>query len=285
MSLIRAALLALLLAARWAAAAVEIVDDSGQRVRLARPPQRIVALAPHVTELVHAVGAGDALVGVDSASDFPSTVKALPRIGDYSRIDVERVLALQPDLVIGWASGNRAADIHRLRQLGIPVLLTDAHRLGDVARLLRVVGMATGQCQRAATAAADFEAGLAALRARYRAARPRRVFYEVWERPLMTVGGRHWISDAMALCGGRNIFADLTAPAPVVSIEAVLARAPAVIVAADDGPDIAAFWARFAALPAARQRAFVRVDAAALNRPTPRLLEGAAALCAALQSR
>ena len=266
--------------AAWAA--IDLVDDAGQKLKLAQPPKRIVSLAPHVTELVFAVGAGAQLVGADSASDYPQTAQALPRIGDYSRVNFERIAALKPDLIIAWASGNRPADLHTLRRMGIPILVTEAHRLADVSRLLRLIGRASAHSEAGEAAAQAFEQRLRTLKTRYAQRKPLRVFYQVWERPLMTVGGQHWISDALALCGGRNVFADLHAASPTVSLEAVLARAPEVIVSGSDGPDSRPMWQRFPRLPAVRRGAFVRIDADTLHRPTPRLLDGATALCEAI---
>lgn len=275
--------LLLLLAVPVQAAPVRLVDDTGQTLELARPPQRIVSLAPHLTELLFAVGAGAQVVGADSASDYPHAARKLPRVGDYSRISFERILALKPDLVVVWVGGNRAADIHGLEKLGVPVLHTQAARIGDVARLLRLIGQASGHGGEGEAAAAAFSERLAALRRQYAGGEPVPVFYQVWDRPLMTVGGSHWISDALALCGARNVFADLDAASPVVSREAVLRRAPALIVGGSDAPELRLSWARFASLPAVRDDAFVRVDADRLHRPTPRLIEGIAELCAALR--
>lgn len=274
--------LCLLLVLPAQAASIRLVDDAGQTLELTRPPQRIIALTPHLTELVFAVGAGAQLVGVDSASDYPKAAKALPRVGDYSRINFERILALKPDLVIAWVGGNRAADIHGLNQMGLPVLHTQASRLDDVARLLRLIGRASGHAGQGDAAALDFSARLDALQVRAARQPPVSVFYQVWDRPLMTVGGTHWISDALAVCGARNVFADLRAAAPVVSREAVLRRAPALIVSGSDAPDMRRQWQRFASLPAVKNNAFVRVDADLLHRPTPRLIEGVAELCAAV---
>lgn len=268
------------LAASAAATPLRVVDDAGQVLELPRPPQRIVTLAPHLTELVFAVGAGAQLVGVDAASDFPAAAQALPRVGDAHRIHFERMLVLKPDLVIAWVGGNRPVDLHGLRRLGVPVLQTEARRLDDVARLLRLVGTASGHAAAGEAAAARVAAQLAALRVK--ATQPPAVFYQVWDRPLMTIGGAHWVSDAIGLCGGRNVFADLPALAPVVSREAVLARAPAVVLSGSDAPDPRPMWQGYAGLPAARQGGFVRVDADRLHRATPRLVEGVAALCAAL---
>ena len=260
-------------------AAITLQDDTGRSITLTHPARRIISLAPHVTELIYAVGAGAQLIGADSASDFPASAKTLPRIGDYSRINFERVAALKPDLVIGWASGNRAADIYKLRQMGIPVMLTDAHRLTDVARLLRLVGNVTAHPDAGETAARAFEVGLSKLRAHYRTTTTRRVFYQVWDKPLMTIGGGHWINDAITLCGGRNIFADLNAASPIVSLEAVVARMPEMIISGSDAPDMRAMWRRFPRLPAVQRKALLRMNADALHRPTPRLLNGVGVLC------
>ena len=275
--------LCLLLALPLQAGAIRLIDDAGLSLELPRPPQRIIALTPHLTELLFAVGAGAQLVGVDSASDYPEAARALPRIGDYSRINFERILALKPDLVIVWVGGNRAADIHGLKKMGVPVLHTEAARLDDVARLLRLIGQASGHAKAGEAAAQAFAARLAALQVRGGGQPPLRVFYQVWDRPLMTVGGRHWISDALALCGARNVFDDLDAAAPVVSREAVLQRAPELIVGGSDAPDLGRQWQRFASLPAVKHQAFVRVNADRLHRPTPRLIEGVAELCAAVK--
>lgn len=276
--------LCLALAGPIQAAPIRVVDAAGQTRVLSAPPQRIVSLAPHLTELLFAVGAGDQVVGVDSASDFPGKAHSLPRIGDYSRINFERIVALKPDLVLAWAGGNRAADLHGLKQLGVPVLLTRATALEDVARLLRLVGEASGHAEAGHERARDVEKRLAALRASVvQRQPPLKVFYQIWDRPLMTIGGTHWISDALALCGARNIFDDLRGLSPVVSREAVLQRAPALIVSGNDVPGLRRSWQTFTQVPAVKNQAFIQIDADLLHRPTPRLVDGVAALCAAIR--
>lgn len=274
--------LALLLVLPAQSAVLRVTDDTGQTLEFAAPPQRIVSLTPHLTELLYAVGAGTQVVGADSASDYPHAARALPRIGDYSRIRFERILALKPDLIVAWGGGNRAADLHGVAQLGIPVLRTEARRLDDVARLLRLLGRATGHAAAGEVAARDYLDRLENLKRRYARARPVAVFYQVWDRPLMTVGGQHWISEALEACGGRNVFAELDTVVPVVSREAVLRRMPALIVSGSDAPDARASWLRFDALPAVRNHAFVAVDADQLHRATPRLVDGVASLCEAM---
>jgi iron complex transport system substrate-binding protein len=276
--------LCLLLLVPAQAAPVRLVDDAGQTLEFDRPPRRIVSLTPHLTELLYAVGAGGQVVGADSASDFPAAARALPRVGDYSRIGFERILALKPDLILVWMGGNRAADIHGVAQLGVPVLRTEARRLDDVARLLRLLGKATGHAEAGEAAARDYLRRLDALKKSYARTHPIPVFYQIWDRPLMTVGGVHWIDEALDLCGARNVFGELDAAAPVVSREAVLRRRPALIVGGSDAPDMRRGWQRFASLPAVKNNAFVRVDADRLHRATPRLVEGVAGLCAALEN-
>lgn len=274
--------LCLLLVTSVQASEIRVADDDGQLLEFTRPPQRIISLAPHLTELLFAVGAGAQVVGADTASTYPDAAKALPRVGDYSRVNFERVLALKPDLVIVWRGGTRAADIHGLEKLGVPVMHAQAVRLSDVARLLRLLGQVSGHAQEGEAAAEDYSERLRALQVRDRQKPPLRVFYQVWDRPLITVGGPHWISEALALCGARNVFAALRGASPVVSREAVLRSAPALIVSGRDAPDASRQWQRFVSLPAVKNRAFVRVNADLLHRPTPRLVDGVAELCAAL---
>ena len=275
--------LCLLLAMPVQAAATWVLDDAGHRLEFSRPPQRIISLTPHLTELLFAVGAGPQVVGVDSASDFPLAAQALPRIGDYSRVNFERIFALKPDLVVVWLDGNRAADIHALETMGLPIVRTQATRLNDVARLLRLLGRISGHAVTGDAAARRYTAQLAQLRAQKPSGPPLPVFYQVWDRPLITVGGPHWISEALTLCGARNVFADLGGPSPVVSREAVLRRAPALIMGGSDAPDMRRLWESFPRLPAVKKQAFVQVNADRLHRPSPRLVEGVAELCEAVR--
>ena len=274
--------LGLLLALPAQADAIRVRDDAGQTLEFKHPPQRIISLTPHLTELLFAVGAGAQVVGVDSASDYPAVAQSLPRVGDYSRINFERILALKPDLVLVWMGGNRAADIHALKKLGLPVLHTQATQLKDVARLLRLIGKASGHAGQGEAAARDFTTRLAALQVKLPSRPPVKVFYQVWDRPLITVGGTHWISDALTLCGAHNVFAELRALSPAVSLEAVLQRSPELIVSGTDAPDMRRQWQRYASLPAVTNQAFARLDADRLHRLTPRLIEGVAELCAAV---
>lgn len=278
------ALLLILSAAQ--ALAVESVDILGDDIQLARPAQRIVSLAPHLTELLFAAGAGAHIVGVDAWSDYPPAARKIAHIGDASRIDLERVLALKPDLVVAWDSGNPRADIAQLRQLGIPVFISEPRHLHDIADDLRKLGHLTGSDATAEAAARNFETRLEALRAEYAGQRPLRVFYQISAQPLMTINGTHLISAVLALCGGRNIFAGLAPLAPTVTTEAVLGADPDVIIAGTwQGEPDTAFdtWKRWPQLKAVRHGRLYSVPADDLDRATPRLLDGAQQVCTLLQ--
>jgi len=268
------------LQAQWRA-----TDDSGREVILSAPAQRIVSLAPNVTELLFAAGAGDHVVGGVAFSDFPVKARDLPSVGSYTDVDVEAVLALHPDLVVAWRSGNRPDQLDQLARLGLPIYRTDPHALADIPAALRRLGQLTGRADRAEAAAQTFETGLTDLAASHRDARRVSVFYQVWDAPLMTVGGDHWIDRIITLCGGENVFTALHASTPKVSLEAVLATAPEVILAggmAGNEPRWLAQWQQWPDLPAVRAGHLYAIDPDWLQRAGPRLLLGARAVCAAL---
>lgn len=272
--------------ARAAAGEVVVTDDAGASHRFAAPVVRLVTLAPHLTELVHAVGAGATVVGRDSWSDFPAAARAAPSIGDAFRLDLERLVALRPQAVLAWGGGTPAAVVDKVRALGIPVVLLEPRTLDDPARHLELVGVLTGHAAEADAAARRFRERLAALRAAHAGAAPVRVFYQVSERPLYTVNGRQPIGQMIELCGGVNPFAALTALAPVVSEEAVVAADPQLILThAGEGGSAEALrarWSRWPDLAAVRAGGFRALDGDLVSRAGPRAVEGAAAMCAAI---
>jgi len=263
---------------------IRALDDSGAEIVLRGPAQRVVTLAPHLTELVYAAGGAASLVATDRASDYPSAVADLQRIGDASGLDLERIVALRPDLVLGWQSGNKPSDIARLRRLGLPVFLSEPRRLGDVARTLRVLGLMLGTARVAEERAEAFEARLHALRARAAGLRPVSVFFEVWHQPLITVNADHLISDVVALCGGYNALGALPALAPAVNLESVLARDPEVILAAGLPSGALSGWSRFPGLRAVQRHQIFEIDSDSLTRATPRVLDGAERLCRRMEA-
>lgn len=276
-------------AASWsfaAEAAIELRDDRDIVVRLAAPAQRIVALAPNLTELAYAAGAGQRLVGVASFSDYPAAARRVTQVGDAARVDIESIVSLKPHLVLAWKSGNQAGDIDKLVRLGYAVFVTEPVRLADIPRLLRTIGELAGTAPAAERAARAFKEGVQSLRARYTRSRKVRAFYEVWHRPLITVSDRHMIGDVITLCGGQNVFADTPGLTPTVSLEAVIAAgAEAVLGGARSGSeaDFRSEW-RQAPLAALRSLPAFYVDPDLIQRQTPRILEGARTVCAALES-
>jgi iron complex transport system substrate-binding protein len=266
---------------------IRVADDTGVTVELARPAQRIVSLSPHLTELLFAAGAGTQVVGVDDASNYPLQARHLPRIGSSSTLDYERVLALKPDLVVAWSSGNPARLVARLQGLHLPVYRNEIRRFADVASTLRRLGELAGTSAVAQVRAQRFEAELAALRERYADRPPLRVFHQIWAQPLITVNGEHLISQAIELCGGRNVFAAERTFTPQVGIEAVLRADPDVILTSAPvagETDGLARWRHLRTLRAAREGSLVTVDADTLHRATDRIVDGTRELCEKLDA-
>ena len=246
-------------------------------------PERIVTLSPHLAELVFAAGAGDLLVGTVEYSDYPPQASSIARIGDAFRIDSEKLAALQPDLILAWPGGNPQPLIDGLRVDGYEVLELAATGLESVAIQLRRIGDITGHADRAGRAADLYLAKVDRLRVENLQKPPIRVFYQVAERPLFTIGRKQVISEVVSLCGGMNIFADLDSLAPVVSMETVLLRNPQVILSARTGSanplDI---WLDYPAVAAVRLENLYLVDASLLARAGLRLADGAAQVCGLL---
>ncbi len=267
-----------------AAAAVQVVDDTGTTVRLAAPATRIVSLAPHATELLYAAGAGERVVGVLATSDWPPEAAGKPKVGDSRALDLERIFLLAPDLVVTWPFAA-PAQIGALIARGIPVFIANPATIDGIALDLERLGTLAGTSPTASLRAAEFRARLGRLQARYAGARTVRVFYEIWNAPLYTIGGSHLISQAMRVCGGENVFAALTLPAPGVSVEAVLATKPEAILAGADGAVRPAWlddWKRWPDLPAVAYGNLFTVDANLLHRAGPRFVDGVEMLCATL---
>lgn len=248
------------------------------------PPTRVVTLAPYLAELVCAAGGCGALVGVSAYSDYPPPVTRLPQIGDAFALNLEAILALRPDLILAWQGGTPPERVARLRQLGLRVEWLQADRLDAVATALEQTGAWLGTAADAKRAADAYRRRLAALRAQHQNHTPIRVVYQIETAPAYTVNHESVISEAMALCGGVNVFADLPRIADAVSAEAMLAAAPdAVIYGGEENETaIRAYWQRLSSAPAARRNALYAVNADLLGRATPRLLDGVVAVCQAL---
>lgn len=284
MATVRSLALTLLTACGVATAAVSVSDDTGTDVILPRPAQRIVSLAPHATEMLFAAGAGGAIVGVVAHSDWPAAARALPRVGDAAALDLERIASLRPDLVVAWPY-TAPPQLAALRAQKVAVFVSDPKSIAGIADDIEKLGTIAGTRDIANASAGALRARLADLKERHAGGARLRVFYEVWNEPLYTIGGRHLISQAIGVCGGENVFAALTIPAPSVTVEAVVAAAPDVIVGGDDSgkrPPWLDDWKRWPSIPAVRDGNLYGAAGDLLHRPGPRFVDGVAALCADL---
>jgi iron complex transport system substrate-binding protein len=264
-------------------------DGGGsERAQTLAASSRIVALSPHLAELSFTAGAGDRLVGAVEYSDYPVGAAALPRVGDAFRLDYEAIAALEPDLVLAWRSGTPADVQARLRELGYRVVALDATTLAGIAEQIIAIGEIAGTSPIAEPAAAAFLRRLRELDGRYRDAVPIDVFYQIAAQPLFTISGRHAINEAIELCGGRNVFADIDGLSPAVSLESVIVAAPQAIVSAQSPPSAAAVdalreqWSAWTSVPAVRADNLFVVDADLIHRPAARILDAVAAMCGAL---
>jgi len=262
--------------------AVSAVDSDGRRIKLNAPAQRIVSLAPHVTEQLFAAGAGGKIVGASEYSDYPEEAKALPRVASSGTVNLEMVLALKPDLVVAWRLEATAAALARLESLGVPVFYSEPRRLAQIPHLIEALGDLAGTSATAKPLARSLREELARLDAEYSSRRPVTVFYQISERPLMTIGGGQFVSDAIDLCGGRNIFAGATVMAPTVNIESVIAADPeAIFTARPDASDKSwqAFWRRFPGLSAVEAENLYTMPMNEMHRHGPRAIAATRLLC------
>jgi iron complex transport system substrate-binding protein len=277
--MIRAAAFGIAACVAAGAHALQVRDDRGVSVSLERPPERIVSLSPHLAEIAFAAGAGTKLIGVSSYTRYPAEAERLPVVASSGQVDIERLIVLRPQLVLAWKSGNSSLQIGRLERLGLPVLVTEVRFLADIPRIVRLVGSLAGTVDVAEAGARRFENELADLRSRHAKERSIAVFLEIWHTPMLTVNGEHLASDALRLCGGRNVFAGARALTPLVSRERLLAARPEAIITTDPGSGSAQAWRGLEPLAPVRQRRIYTIDPDLLYGQGPRFLEGARALC------
>ncbi|HCK75570.1 MAG TPA: cobalamin-binding protein [Gammaproteobacteria bacterium] len=263
-------------------AEVAAVDDVGTKVSLSSPATRIISLAPNLTEVLFFIGAGEQVVGAVEYSDFPAAARALPLVGSHNRFDVEQILSLKPDLIVAWMSGNSQDGLQALKQLGLPVFVSESATVDDIVSLMERLGELTGNQTQAVDQASRFRASIDKLSEAYSKRRPVRVFYQVWEQPIYTLNGDHVISHLITLCGGRNIFSELIQLAPIVSLESVLARNPEVIVGGGvfgETPPWVTRWQGWSTVSAVQDQHIYAIDSDHIARMGPRLAQGMEALC------
>ncbi|MDX2322607.1 MAG: cobalamin-binding protein [Moritella sp.] len=245
----------------------------------AQYPQRIVSLSPHTTELVFAAGAGDRLIGVSAYSDYPEAAKAIPIVASSQQINIETILALKPDMIIYWQQGNSAADINQLKKFGIPVYASKTGGLADVATQIEKLGQVFGTQSIADPVSVQYRKDLANLRDEYKHNPKQDLFYQVWPTPLMTVANDPWLQEQFELCGFNNVFNDSPVPYPVINVEQVLVKQPAVIVAGSVNDAELAQWQTWQSIPAVKNGNIFRVNPDVSHRFSPRVLDGIKTLC------
>jgi len=262
-----------------------LLDDAGRRIHLSGPAQRIISLAPHATEMLFAVGAGSQLVGVSEISNYPEAARHIQAVASGVRLDIERILALKPDLVVGWKSGNTRADLDRLASLHVPIFIAEPKRLDELPRTLEQLGRASGHDDAGRSAAEKFRNGLAKLRDEFRNRKPVWVFLQISNQPLMTLNHSHMATDVLLLCGGRNLFAGLPRVASDVSLESILVEDPDVILyseALGSQASLQEWWKERGELRAVRTGRLYPIPSEQVLRQTPRLLQGARRVCETL---
>ena len=268
---------------RIANVSMSILDDRGRRVTVSYPPQRIVTLAPAATEMLVAAGAGSRIVATIEYSGQAASERGIPKIGNAEAIDMERLIAARPDVVIVWPDGNNPAQVATIARLGIPIYEQEAVTLEGIADSIRRLGRLAGTSRVADEAADALQAKLALLAGEYaHSPRPPTALLEVWDHPLYTVGGRELMSDALRTCGVRNVFADLPQRAPAIGVEAVIARNPDIIIAAAPpgrGASWLAAWRRFPSLRAVKEGRLMAFEDQRLSGLGPRVVDATAAMC------
>ena len=266
-------------------ATIVVIDFAGNSIQLEQAAQRIVALAPHLVENTFSAGAGDQLVGVVAYSDYPEAAKSIPIVAGYNKTNLEKILELQPDLIIAWQSGNSQASIQMLKELGFNVYIDQADSLTDVAKSIQDIGTLSGHSEQANEVANNYLAKLSEIEQENKDKIEVSTFYQVWNSPLQTISGDHIISNAIEVCGGRNIYAGAFAVAPIINFESILERDPTVIIASETSDNSSEWideWLKWPSLTAVQSNNLFFVDPDHIQRHTIRILSGISTICAHL---
>ena len=262
-------------------AEIVVIDDVAQRIVLNQPAERIISLAPHTTELLYSAGATNQIIGTVSFSDYPEQAKKIKLIGSSNKFDLESIVALKPDLIIAWKSGNTMARIEEVRSLGFPVFINEPREFADISETLVKLGVLLGTEKTAETHARQFNESISKLQIENKDKLSVRVFYQVWDDPLFTINGEHLISKVIKLCGGVNIFESVSALSPQIGVEAVLESNPEVIVAGtnESRSHWLAEWQKWTGMTAVKQQHLYAINADLIVRHTPRIVLGAQRMC------
>ncbi|EKD71633.1 MAG: hypothetical protein ACD_46C00139G0001, partial [uncultured bacterium] len=255
-----------------------VTDDLGKTIQLKQPAQRVMVLSPDLTEIMYAIGAEKNIVGVISGSDYPKEAKNKLVIGSYTGLDMERIISLHPDLIITW-QGNFLRQLRVLASMNIPVYTNYPKQLEDVVKTMKNLACLTNSHEKAKLAIQQYKKKLLLIREQYQQQKPVTVFYQMGGYALMTVNQNSWINQAIAICGGKNIFANAHSIAPEVSMESVIAANPAVIISDAEGMDWQSRWQHWPQLKAVSNHALFTISPDLISRAGPRLIEGAQQIC------
>ena len=262
--------------------AISVVDDTGSSVTSNAPVKRIISLAPHTTELLFAAGAGGRIVGAVQYSDYPAEAKAIPRVGDTHNLDIERIIALEPNLIVAWLSGNNPSNLKTLKEFNIPLYISEPHSLETIAKTIEDLGQLTGNRQVANEKSHQYKQTLHTLKMRYSNRTMVNVFYQIWHQPIFTINGDHIINEIMTICGGQNIFAQLPTLSTQISLESVLQADPEIIIASGmdkSRPSWLDTWQQWPSLSAVANRHIYFIPPDLIQRHTPRILKGTEMMC------
>jgi iron complex transport system substrate-binding protein len=263
------------------AQAIKVTDDAGVKIELKQPAQRVISLSPHITELLYAAGANEKIIAAVDYSNYPREAESLPRVGSGYQLDLEAITGLKPDLIVGWKSGNNPAQLEQLKKMGFKLYLSEPKNLRGIAKNLRDLGALLENKVNADQQADDFLAELEKLETENNSKIKPKVFYQVWDKPLFTVNGKHMISRVIELCGGENIFKELTTLSPQVDIESIIARNPQLIIAglSKERENWLNDWKKWTSIDAVKNNQLYCIDADLIVRQTPRILLGARKMC------
>jgi iron complex transport system substrate-binding protein len=270
-----------LLTAQTCVASITLSQANGETLTLPGPAQRIITLAPNLAELLFAAGAGTQLKAVVEYSNFPTQVTQLPRVGDAFRIDLERILEYEPDLVIAWKSGNSQIALQKLKQLGITVWQIEITRPEDIAEVVENMSRAAGTEAEGVAVARQLRDRLTHLQQQNSDKTPVDYFYQIAARPLYTVNGQHIISRSLEICGAVNVFSDLPALAPQISRESVILANPQAMIAPESPGEAPALqgWQEWPRLQAVENNSLIYLPADEISQATPRLLDSIELAC------
>ncbi|MBZ5488985.1 cobalamin-binding protein [Halomonas aquamarina] len=264
-----------------------VVDDLDREVCLHNPARRIATLSPGATELTYAAGAGDQVVAVVSYSDYPPAAKAVVSVGSHTRIDLEALVSLAPDLAVGWVSGNPTEQLETLETLGVAVFYIEPRSIEGVANAIERLARLAGTEQAGQRVADAFRKQMGRLEKQYAERPPVSTFYQVWNEPLMSVNDQHLIGQVIQLCGGTNVVGEQPRLVPRLDDETVLAADPEAIVAGGMGEESSlwlTYWEQYPNLTAVANHHLFFVPPSLIQRPTPRLVQGTKILCDQLES-